>query len=225
MKFLFLICAMIFVSCSQFETASRYRKNFTYCNKGEYTGLDTVINIKGVYLTTTISESYNNYYKAYRMDTLYDAIIFWADGTAGSIAGMAPNLYQSYFDKIIRKGRDNYFYKKSSWGNYRIAGDTIKVQYLYVPLFLSLNDSWSGVENCFRISKKNTLESLPMMSKALDRYYKDTPEAKENRKNAKKEIYTFVPVERIPPPNCWLKKKKWFWCNKEDWKEYKKRRK
>lgn len=221
-----LLYCIIFVSCGQFDTLSRYKRNFTYCNIGQYTGLDSMINIRGWYHTGYLYNAYNKPFKVQKIDTLHLNIMFWDDGTSVFNFGGSPHTIQSEFDKIIlkiEKGKKDDFFKKYNWGNYRIVGDTIKVQYIHVPF--SLNDYWFGYERSFKIIDKNTLEYLPMMTNSLDHNI-DKASLEEMQQNFKRENYfTFIPLERIPPPDCWLKKKKWFWCDNEKWERWKKEQK
>jgi hypothetical protein len=45
------------------------------------------------------------------------------------------------------------------------------------------------------------------------------------RKRAVSNTATFIPLKEIPPSDCWLKKKRWFWCDKEKYRAWKKERK
>jgi len=183
----------------------RIKKNVA-CNEGHFTGLDTLINTNGIYYYVSgVRNKYNGFKIIQEKDTSYSSFMFWNDGTVVYL-GRNPYTIQSYFDEILAKlekgKRDKNFYD-NLWGNYWIVGDTVRIQYVYVPYFLSLNDFWGREENYFKIIDKNTLKFLPKIGKSLE------------------ATAVFLQVERIPPPNCYIKKRRWFWCNKDDWKEYK----
>jgi hypothetical protein len=186
-----------------------------------------MINITGVYYIPEVRDMYNKPFPIHKMDTFYLNIMFWDDGTTAYNFAGTPDTYQLYFDEILsnmERGKKDYFFRTVSWGNYRIIGDTIKAQYVHVPENFSLNDYWYGYERCFKIINRNTLEYLPLMTKSLnwntDKNSLD--EMQKELKEKKETLAIFMPIERIPPPNCWLKQEKWFWCNEEDWKEYQK---
>jgi len=209
------------ISCFSVKIPSRIKKNFI-CNDGYYTGLDTLIDINGIYYIPHIRDMYNKSFPTHKIDTFYLNFMFWNDGTIVYNFAGNPNTYQLYFDEILakieQKKRNNDFYL-GFWGNYRIIGDTIKCQYLWHPYFISLNESWYGWEIYYKIIDKNTLEFLPEMTKSLDpRVNKERQ--RRNITDTKIGTAFFFPIERIPPPNCLIKKKKWFWCSEEDWKKY-----
>ena len=214
--FSFLLVCSVFVSCFPIKIPSRIKNNVV-CNEGHYTGLDTLINTKGIYYYVSSVSSQEK-------DTFYSCFMFWNDGTVVSI-GRQPNEIQPFFDNILSKNKKKHkeFYL-NCWGNYRIIDSTIICQFIYVPYFISLEDSWYGGESSYKIIDKNKLEYLPMMSKSLDprvnknEYYNNVRQRYIEENNGITAV--FMSIERIPLPNCWLKKKKWFWCNEEDWKEY-----
>lgn len=184
---------------------------FNYCNEGTYTGLDTLVDTKGVYYVGIARDMYNKPLPVHKIDTLYLNVMFWNDGTAVYNFGGRPDTYQSYFDRIIANGEKDYFFKVQGWGNYRIVGDTIKLQVIYIAF--NPNQSWNSIEVTYRIIDKNTLEYLP------DEKYisKDVLLNLEERGSL---LAFFAPLERIPSPNCKHKRKKWFWCTKQDWERY-----
>jgi hypothetical protein len=106
----------------------------------------------------------------------------------------------------------------NSWGAYIISGDTIKAQYRAPP------GSMTNVktERWFKIIDKNTLEHIfskaytPITSRDIVEYQKS---------NKKKDIplIKFEPYSNLPDPNtAWIKSYQWFWCDKEQYKKWKK---
>jgi len=101
-------------------------------------------------------------------------------------------------------------------GIYRIYGDTLKIQYIRETQ--SLNDAGSGMEKWYKIIDKNTMLCInDFNNTTIER-------ERELSKSYPSDIgdtLRFVPVSvKIPQPNDNLLKRKWFWCNEQDWENY-----
>ncbi len=88
-------------------------KDFAYPYTAQYTGLDTLINIDGYYVTQRECDS-----------TFFSVFMFYPDGlftiaTASNISGLG--------DCFANGGKSNIC-QYPSWGTYRIEGNTIKTQ-------------------------------------------------------------------------------------------------
>lgn len=203
-------------SCGIINTSSQVKKKFTYCYDGQYTGIDKLINVDGYYTIGEERDTYGiNAVFIHKIDTFNTNFMFWRDGTFLYNFFDYNNDIPKYLKNIVdntKKGKKDNFYKYFSWGRYIICGDTIKAQYIHAPN--GLNDFWYGYEIAFKIINKTTLKYLPTESKTLNYYATDIEinEMKENEKQSKYLPATFVPVEVIPSSDCWIKKKKWFWC-------------
>jgi len=227
MKSFIISCAFFLFlnSCGIINTSYEIQKKFAYCYDGQYTGLDTLININGYYSIGEVRDMYGVHaIFTHRIDTINIFFMFWPDGTFLYNFFDYDHDIPNYFRKIVEntmKGKKDKFYKHFSWGRYIICGDTIKTQYMHTPN--GLNDFWYGYEISFHIINRTTLKYLPSESKILDYYATETEitEMKETQIRNKYLPATFVPVEVLPNSNCWIKNKKWFWCDKEKYKKWK----
>ena len=202
--FILIVFSGFAVSCS---SVSRSVKNaFTYCYEGRYTGIDTLINIEGYY-------------------SLHPILIFYDNGLVVSpIYRDAEQLLRNGFSFLQEETKNpktiNSKYSIFNFiecGSYIICGDTIKVQLIHKSS--SINDSWSGYENWYKIIDRNTLLYI-------GRYILTT---NQKEKEFKEKYYPFkggstsdfVPVQALPQPNYfWILKEKWFWCSEWEWKVF-----
>jgi hypothetical protein len=131
--------------------------------------------------------------------------IFYKDGIYVIGGFRTIDDFNEFIKKIEsnRKAMSN-FHKWYTWGRYIICGDTIKLQAVERPVFGSTSSIWYSVKGKYKVLDRNTIIGI-------------YPSSKERIPPTK-----FVPLTIKPDSNCWLKEKKWFWCNEEDWKAYKK---
>jgi hypothetical protein len=132
-------------------------------------------------------------------DTIYTNIVFFKDGIV---------VYNCNFSEIYEKMDRGVFYKRYFWGHYEIFNDTVKIYCLEPPYDIFRN---SDIYNklSFKIINRNNISYIGSGDSNFV-YYPTTT----------------VLLKRIPDSDlCWLKKEKWFWCNKEDWKAYKEKMK
>lgn len=78
-----------------------------------------------------------------------------------------------------------------------------------------LTATWSASEYKFKVINKTTIELILMKSIPNQDYYSPVPNKKRETSIAK-----FIPLDIIEEPNPWIKRKKWFWNEKEEWKKY-----
>jgi hypothetical protein len=202
-----LFLPLMLSGCVFFRVPYETRKEFTYCYNGNYTGIDSLINIDGYYHFPPKSkdkESLGNV-KAYHN------CMFFKDGFF--VFDVCLECLKS--DETIEH---TDFYKGGGrWGLYKIDGDVIKT-YSLNPLgsmSLDLSEIW------FKIIDNKTI--LYLQSKS------EVPNNQEDLIKLDKfsEIYevygNFKYFEHLPDPNkTWLKKEKWIWCNEPEYKEWKK---
>jgi hypothetical protein len=159
-------------------------------------------------------------------DSSYTYFMFFEDGMVNMrvhdynvfpLSNTTENIPQ-YIHQILsdENGKQaKWFYNSLGWGRYTITNDTIKINY---------HSGW-GYPNCY---------AFEMWFKVIDRNHivdiyfasitKTTPQTIDAQKQ--KYIYDdaipsrFVPLEKTPYPDSWIKKKKWFWRNEQDWKAY-----
>lgn len=186
------------------------KKSFSNCYSEYNYNIDSLINIDGYY-----EMSYKSYYSN-PTDSNTTNFIFFNDG-----------LF--YFDRIITEPgvpshyveflSSNEVYKYNNnlrfncWGNYIIKDDTIIAQFINNPSMLTA--TWSASEYKFKVINKTTIELILMKSIPNQDYYSPVPNKKRETSIAK-----FIPLDIIEEPNPWIKRKKWFWNEKEEWKKY-----
>ena len=200
------------ISCScGYNTVPKYvRQNFIYCYDGMATGIDTLINIEGYY--DFIPEN---------CLSCYLRVMFYKDGTyVASSYYPRDESMQSHFENITNHDSKGlyYFYLYKDWGRYIINGDTIKLQAIVRPVRGSTSVAWWLHEVWYKILDRNTIIGIYPSKKPV-RYPDDLEENNYIRKYSIPAKFT--PLTVRPNPNCWLKEEKWFWCNEEDWEEYK----
>ena len=134
-------------------------------------------------------------------------------------------------EKYINKNRARFPYPSHGSGCFIIKGDTIVAQWIskYTQTKYVL---W---ENTFRILNNTTL--LNINSRPLDNILYTGLDYSISRSQNENDIASnnwiektildttvFIPIECTLPSDCWLKKKKWFWCDKEQYYSWKRNR-
>jgi len=181
-------------------------KHLFYYYNGKKTGIDSLINIEGYY-----KMGFLNYKER---DIYFKNFMFYQDGIFVFDFFDHNNNIPKYFRNIVEKN-DKSFYRYFFCGHYIISADTIKTQCINHPA-PSLETDRLVYEIWFKVIDKNTLQCI--YYKQLYRNYEKYP---KNSMETKNSLHAnFIPIELRPNSDCWLKKKKWFWCDKEKWKEY-----
>ena len=157
----------------------------------------------------------NGYYYGEKKDNKNfggQSIIFFNDGTT------TMNIRVTEDKQDVLRGNklyDNPF----GWGTFNIKDGIIisnhVFSYGFGPFFL---------QSKFKIINDSTL--LEIKQNTNDNIKQDT----SYLANINKHVYTlsllkFIPLENKPDSLCWLKEKRWFWCNKEQYKKWKKEQK
>ncbi|MCF8298873.1 MAG: hypothetical protein K9J13_15095 [Saprospiraceae bacterium] len=214
-KGIILLFAIAFFSSCYFYKVPRYiEKNFDYCYNEHPSGLDTIINLKGFYRLPVIKKDKPE-------DTTFWNFLLLPDGTC---------IFDFYlYDKINRKplninviDSSNVLIGSQFKGLYQVFGDTIKIK-LINHISFGMAPTWAAWEKSFKIVDKNTLQ-----------YIKSIPFSSRDKSNIEifnraesNRIYftaTFIPIKKMPNTKFWLKDKKWFWCNKDEWEVYMKKK-
>lgn len=181
------------------------KESFTYCFDNKYSGLDALINLEGFYYAIGEADSNKNDPEKSQLE----AYIFYTNGFATT--KFAVGWLQSDID-------DKYGF----FGKYELIYDTIKVQFLSSPrdMLIGKHEVW------FKIIDKNTLRML---------YYGDGKNVKNSdlenfklnpfyQKHGTK--YVFYPLSKVPDiSKTYIINRKWFWCDKEKYKQWKKNHK
>lgn len=183
-----------FLSCSS-------GKYFTNYYTGNYTGLDTLINLQGYYISSSCDPFY------------YTMTMFYNNGLAvnstmsdDDVSDFAINLY---------KGRLNNKYTQwLVWGSYVIKDDTIKLQTDIPNSFLYPSGTFIEYSD-FKIlpDGKIQLVSNYLLGDSWHYDWKMYPDCNKPS--------VFFPIEtKADSTKCPLLKKKWFWNNEVNKKAY-----
>lgn len=168
------------------------KKAFTYCYADAYTGIDTLINTDGYYNRRTF---------------------FYKNGLV--VEGYYPERDHLELQKL-KEFSEERFTSMYFIGIYRIYGDTLKIQYIRETQ--SLNDAGSGIEKWYKIIDKNTMLCINDFNNTT---IKRERELSKSYPSDIGDTLRFVPVSvKIPQPDDNLLKRKWFWCNEQDWENY-----
>ncbi len=185
--------------------------NFTYKYTDSKKELNDLIHLDG-------------YYSEMQQDDFYMNYLFFSDGLAiqnlyGSDRSSSPDKLPDFLINMA-KDTTNEMKLLGRWGTYILSNDTIKAQFIHTAI--SLNDGWSGWEKHFKVINKETLQLIYL--KPLHHL------TASDKKNYTKEYYReilknhppaiFIKAEAIPNPNCWMKKKKWFWEDETAYNNY-----
>lgn len=140
-------------------------------------------------------------------------------------------FFKEVIECIEKEGTKCSFYRSYYWGIYEIISDTIITQ--SINHVRSLNQYYAGAEKKYLILDKNTIrliESIPLNRTRQYSAYELSRRAMEEiefekvfeRKRVDSDTARYVPLEKIPPSDCWLKRKQWLWCDKEEFKKWEK---
>ena len=157
--------------------------------------------------------------------------MFFKDGiflyNIADIYSIGISKYFEQVDKNTEEGKRDMFYRAFYWGCYVICGDTIKTQYINPP---SIGDGYPvGMlfEEWFKVIDKNTVKNIFMRGlKGDKKIMYDAKTMEGDRYSWYDNTYTLLPAKFIPTPvvpgsDCWLKYKKWFWCDENQYEEWK----
>lgn len=224
-KFVFtaIMVSVTLTSCLSFFP-DRYEKSLVYngFRANTNTMIGTKVNIRGYYslVDSNISASEGKYLVTYngRISTLagYNPFILYEDGTYGNIlfnaVGKDFSANECYkkvdmeLDKEC-KPLNNIYLMRS--GYYKVNEDTICVTtYIYYMLRTEL------VLLRYKIIDRNHLL-------LLDETY-ISGNKNENDTCVRNRIFEFIPAKTLPSPSLFpIKKKRWAWASKKDWKQFK----
>lgn len=209
---LFMI-GVFFVSCYPFQyPPPSVRKLFkNHCYDGQYTGIDTLININGYYESFDIGTTYKGS-EVIRVDTFYYHFLFYNDGIFATFFDRDDTL-EVFLKKAKDKmeGKDKNFSNYGFWWRYTIHNDSIQIVSVCPPPGFA--NTWYAGESWYKILDRNTIITL----KNEYEYKSDSPFSKPGDPVVRSKYVVspsrFYPVEDIPPATGWIVNKKWFRCN------------
>lgn len=225
-KYIFtaIIASVTLTSCFSFFP-NRYEKALVYngFQANTNTGIATKVNIKGYYSlvndsTDSVTVGGSSIISKGGMSTLagYNPFILYEDGTYGNILFNAVEKDFSANEHYKRANVEldkectplNNIYLMRS-GYYKIKEDTICVTtYIYYLLRTELV-----------LLRYKIIDSSHLL--LLDETY-ISGNKNENDTCVQNRIFEFIPAKTLPSPSLFpIKKKRWAWANKKDWKQFK----
>lgn len=207
---LLFILSILFPSCEP-SRLIRERFNATgICNHGSFYEKSKYINTNGFY--HFIVKGYANTGFPAKEVLIEEPIniLFFDNGI------VIDQYLPEYFNQAKNK-KFGFYNRGTQWGRYSIFGDTIRILSLESPGGMS----WLGSETYLKLSANGTLKYL----------YSVNPNALDLSFNSNQYQYEwsesqFIKDNTLPDPNkSWIIKRKWFWCNKEEYKKWKRERK
>ena len=217
--FKILIACVLLVSCADY-IPKRVSKNFSYCYDPhtDYSK-NSVVKFNGIYkicYCDSISIECNKNCSSKYMR-------FFPDGICATSWRM---ISKANFEKELLADNDTLNYYTSEdyaytvsknvnefYGLYKISGDTIKMMTVNDQIWP--NPYWYHSEYWYIISG-DTLKTI------LDKSY--THDNPTNKVEPMATIH-FIEKNISVTPDVWLKRKKWFWCNSQEYEKYMKKRK
>lgn len=149
-------------------------------------------------------------YATMAQDTFTQNFVFYPNGM------ILYNFYKSEF-----QNRDfGYEGGMSKWGIYELENDTIKAHILtsgrYWPA-TPFGYVWFKLVDSLTVERLFYKPNYPITPEDVKDYVEHPPEWRVFKSEAK-----FVPYDSLPNPDkAWLKWKKWFWCDKEQYQDWK----
>jgi hypothetical protein len=207
---------------------------FDKCFDGVAKNYDSIIYLNGYYEEIVATTKPYLFWDGIPHYTSKTVMMFFEDGTCVyEIVGFdSSEKYELFFDEIVANPkRQESFSNSYYWGLYRINHDTLSmtcidhISFGYPP--------WVLKKFTYLIQDKKTIKRLKEKRYATDVSFGEvkTYETDYNdfyiSSNDTTFFYPahFIPLDKLPNSDCWLKKNKWFWCDEEKYNEYMLRRK
>jgi hypothetical protein len=201
---LIIFISLCLYSCTLISKATRNVKRNFPCYDSQFVQSDSLLCFDCIYRLASPTTRYKiikrsgflnlNIKMEEVQDTLYINIMFFKDGMV---------IYNFNASSIYEDMDSRSFYKWYKWGHYKIFNDIVKIYYVVAPDDIFRNADVYG-ELSFKIVNRNNISYIGSGDSTYIYY-----------------ATTTVSLNRIPDSDlCWLKKEKWFWCSKEDWKKY-----
>jgi hypothetical protein len=200
----------ISVSC---QPTRRTRDSFRlsiYCYNGGYTGIDTLIEIEGYYKFEQSFIRNVGFPSVPTPDTLVFTALFKNDGI------FVYNFNPEYFESTSN-ARFGFYNRGTKWGRYYMSGDTIKAQFVESPGGMS----WEKGQFWFQIVNQSTIRELNFQYRESITPH-DVLMYQQSEKGKNTSLGHFTKYNNLPDADqSWLKKRKWFWCDKNEYLKWK----
>ncbi len=215
----FKLCLFFFLACfchsCNSQVPLRVKKNFKFCFNPTVNYSQSGIKLNGYYILKKPPYKVVNYDNRgskieYSVDTTFSTIMFFQDGVfvLGDTKTNRTFYEIDYLKKVEQQKLPEYeqFNDGYYWGIYKIAGDTMKLQYISHQTLL--NPYWVLIEVWYKMLDENTLKVV---------YAKDYMHENKSRDESSISL-EFVRTDITLRSNTWLKSEEWFWCNEKEYK-------
>jgi hypothetical protein len=191
-KIIYLLSLFVIVSSC---VVPRYLKeSYIGCYDGIPTGIDSLLDLSGYFLATSSDPFARGYTRC-----LF--LIFYNDGMAFHTGGpIQSGGCNTYMQSQLQEAYPNRL-SGGQWGLYELKNNTIKIE-LVRPA--SPPETYSSEIARYIILDRHTIQEVIDFENIND----------------VKATYHFVPVEKLPSSECWLKSQKWFWCDEKQYQQY-----
>ncbi|MBS1774759.1 MAG: hypothetical protein JSS64_00575 [Bacteroidetes bacterium] len=192
----------------------KIKQHLTNCYDSGIIKQNILIEMGGYYLFKEVEKRCYGYgLQMICEDTFKFGVIFYNDGTyIDDISGKEGMNFEEYAGYIKEKKNYKELEKLGHWGIYRLHNNTIIAQSIFDPGYRLQLYKWYITETRYKILDNYTLE---IVSRQLwDGQGKTFGLIKEEYLKPKYLHGKFVPFNNLPPPNSWLKKLDWIWCDK-----------
>lgn len=198
---LVIISLLLLSSCVFFMVPRDTKDDFIRCYsiKNSNTELDNKIEIEGIYFP---EKSKGRNPSLEELESFLPCFIFYENGFCTK-----NPPYVWFLDVNNEDVPSSYFNHGSIWGLYEIIGDTIKAHFIPKP----------GAMDC-RVEKRSfNIKNDTCLEETI---FNGTIIHNSNDNNM---YFIFHHFDSLPnPKKSWIIKKKWFWCNKSEYKRWKK---
>lgn len=228
---LFLVLIPILFSCRYARVPQYLKTNFTsLCySSQDIEGIEK-LKLKGYYIEENIGTKALKgklyFSNAKDKNTTYTNLIFFENGLCAFGFHNYRDSISDLFEVIKKSNKKHPFYigpSSMQWGIYNIVNDTIKLKAINRPSLLA--STWMAFEEWYKITDTNTIQLIAHRRLNIDvsnegRGYIPPFEIIDS---------TIVLPSRIILENnipnakyCWLLQKEWFWCDKDEFKKFRK---
>jgi len=215
MKSLFLLTfVLISISCAglvDYPVPIRFKSSLN-CYDSVYTGIDTLINIQGYYSSAYFRDNkgvygyVNGKYQELNPDTVFNNIIFFADGIFVDDISFRGLTVEQGLRKMSKEDK-TFRYRAYYHGTYEVKKDTIIVQYISP----GYGNVWFAREEGYKIIHNSKIQLCYTKHLALQKY-EMKQELYQSKYYDNAPYSNFIYVDSIPKSDSWLKKEEWFWC-------------
>jgi hypothetical protein len=212
--FLILFLLVFFPACQKGTI-----KQSGYCYNNNELIINNQLNLKGYYTQIEIIKRNIGYPP--NLKTVEDNVVlnrvFYKDGIY--LSNLEKEKFKIRKDRIKNKSNSGYSY--SYWGLYNIYNDTIKAIVFPPPgtQGIGISYQWFKIIDQITIKEIYSKSREPITSEDIIKFQEYLPSWLISRSKG-----NFVYYDSLPNPDfSWIKKRKWFWCEKEQYKDWKRK--